>query len=59
MKARPIAALFVILLSFGAYIFIHFSNDHVECQTTIETTYGGNGEKITTEKHICFETYNF
>ena len=38
--------------------FIYFSNDHVECETLTEITYGLNGEKITTETHNCKEKFN-
>jgi len=49
----------IVILTAGILTFIHFSNDHVECETIVENSVGINGEIITTEKHICNERFNF
>jgi hypothetical protein len=48
----------ILFISIGIIIFIHFTNDHKECKIISETTFGINGEKIITDKHICYEKYN-
>lgn len=47
-----------VIFTAGIIIFIHFSNDHIECENHTEYSVGENGEKITTEKHICKERFN-
>lgn len=47
------------ILTFGILTFIHFSNDHKECSKVTEHHIGQNGEKISTERHICKERFNF
>ncbi|SFZ95189.1 hypothetical protein SAMN05428642_1116 [Flaviramulus basaltis] len=61
MKRKTIITyiLGISLTTFLILVFIHFSNDHVECENKIENTIGANGEKISTKKHICKEQFNF
>jgi uncharacterized membrane protein YgaE (UPF0421/DUF939 family) len=42
-----------------ALYFINVSNDHIECQYSVENSIGENGEKVTTKRHVCKERYNF
>ena len=48
----------IAILTVGVLLFIHFTNDHAECETIVENTIGRNGESISTTKHICNETFN-
>lgn len=48
----------IVLLTAGILIFIHFSNDHAECETVVENSIGTHGEIVTTERHICNERFN-
>jgi hypothetical protein len=45
----------IVLTTVAIVIFIHFSNDHMECENYTEHSIGQNGEKISTEKHLCRE----
>ena len=58
-KKNIIVVLGVALITLGVVCFIHFNNDHIECINVTEHSLGENGEKITTEKHICKERFNF
>jgi len=40
-------------VTLGVLCFLHFSNDHVACDTVVEHVAGESGEKIVVEKHIC------
>lgn len=42
----------------GILVFIHFNNDHLECENAVEFSVGQNGEKISTQRHICKEKFN-
>jgi hypothetical protein len=48
----------ILLLTIGVLVFIHFSNDHAECETVVENSIATNGEIVTTEWHICNEWFN-
>ncbi len=50
------ATLIVILSLYG---FVHFSNDHIECKTKINSTIDSKGNLVKEEVHICKEKYNF
>jgi hypothetical protein len=56
---KKLSVLGVILLTTGTLAFIHYNNDHIECENVVEYSIGANGEEITTEKHICKERFNF
>ncbi|MEH6536091.1 MAG: hypothetical protein V7719_06845 [Psychroserpens sp.] len=58
MKKAILASIAVFVISIGVVILIYVSNDHSECETSTVITYGDNGEKITTETHICKEKFN-
>ncbi|MBO6606600.1 hypothetical protein [Psychroserpens sp.] len=58
MKKTVLALFGILVFTSGVILFIIHSNDHDTCETKIEITYGDNGEKITTETHICKEKYN-
>ncbi len=47
-----------ILFSIITFIIIRNTNDHKECHTKTEFSYGYNGEKIVSEIHVCEEKYN-
>jgi len=52
------AILGIALFTVSIICFIHFSNDHAECENIMEYSFGENGEKIAIEKHICKERFN-
>ena len=58
MKKKVVFMFAIFLMSCAVLVFIHYSNDHKECETKIETYYGSSGEKVIKEKHICNEKYN-
>lgn len=58
MKKMSIISISIILFSVLVVMFIIYSNNHNECETKTETTIGNNGEKITTEVHVCKERFN-
>lgn len=58
MKRKIIFGL-MLVLTISVLTFIHFSNDHIECGTVVNTTIDSNGIVIKTEEHICKEKYNF
>lgn len=48
----------IVIMTAAILGFIHFSNDHIECQNVIESQIGEHGEQISIEKHICKERFN-
>ena len=58
MKRKIIFGL-ILVLTISALTFIHFSNDHIECETIFDRKIDSNGIVIKTEEHICKEKYNF
>ena len=48
----------IVVLAISALTFIHFTNDHMECEVVNETSVGANGKQIVVNKHICREKYN-
>ncbi len=61
MKKRTLIPyiLGIGIITIGILSFIHFSNDHIECENTVEYSIGDKGEKILTETHNCKEKFNF
>ena len=59
MKYNILTLFSIIIITISGLIFIHFSNDHVECETTSESVKKADGKFVITEKHICKEKYNF
>lgn len=59
MKKNILILGLVLILAISVLTFIHFSNDHTECETAVKTTIDSNGTVIKTEEHICKEKYNF
>lgn len=57
-KRQIIFLLGAAVLTVGILIFIYFSNDHTECENILEHSIGANGEKISTERHLCRERFN-
>jgi hypothetical protein len=51
------ALLATLLLALGGVLFIHFTNDHKECETVKEYSVSPKGEKIMMERHICRERF--
>jgi hypothetical protein len=49
----------ILIVTAAILLFIHFSNDHIECGTVLNTVKNANGEIVQTENHICKEKYNF
>ncbi len=59
MKKKLIISFIGIVVIFVVgIIFIHFSNDHNECENVIEYYVDTNGQEITCTKHICKERFN-
>lgn len=46
-------------ITIGILVFTHYSNDHTECENSVEYSIGENGEKIVTQTHNCKEKFNF
>ncbi len=59
MKKNIITLFSIAILTISCLGFIHFSNDHVECETISESIKNANSEIVIIEKHICKEKYNF
>lgn len=61
MKKKTLitAILGIGIFTVGVLTLIHFSNDHIECKNVIKYSVGKNGEKISTEKHVCNEKFHF
>ncbi|MFP5437675.1 MAG: hypothetical protein ACLGH8_07830 [Bacteroidia bacterium] len=51
------ALLATLLLALGGVLFIHFTNDHKECETVKEYSVSPKDEKIMMERHICRERF--
>ncbi|WP_338409154.1 hypothetical protein [uncultured Flavobacterium sp.] len=49
----------ILIVFLFVVVFIHFSNDHKECETVVNTLTYSNGTVVKTEEHICKEIYNF
>nr|WP_322624874.1 hypothetical protein [uncultured Flavobacterium sp.] len=56
-KLMLTALLAVVLLVLGGVLFIHFTNDHKECETVKEYSVTPKGEKIVIERHVCRERF--
>lgn len=56
-KLMLTALLAVVLLAVGGVLFIHFTNNHEECETVKEYTVTPKGEKIVIERHVCQERF--
>ncbi|MFD2907491.1 hypothetical protein ACFSX9_01960 [Flavobacterium ardleyense] len=59
MKKYTLILGLILIGTIATLIFIHFSNDHEECDTVTSTTTDSNGNSVKTEAHICKEKYNF
>ncbi|WP_157504773.1 hypothetical protein [Flavobacterium tegetincola] len=59
MKKLTLILFSIIISTASVLLFIHFSNDHIECETVSNTVKKSNGETVITERHICKEKYNF
>jgi hypothetical protein len=60
MSKKIMIALFLgtAVFTVGILAFIHFNNDHIECENAIEFSAGQNGEKISSQRHICKERFS-
>lgn len=56
-KLMLVALVAVVLLAVGGVLFIHFTNDHTECETVKEYTITPKGEKIIVVRHVCRERF--
>lgn len=59
MKKFTLILASIIISTVSILLFIHYSNDHVECETISSTAKNANGETFTIENHICKEKFNF
>lgn len=59
MIKKTISFSATLIVIFSLYGFIHFSNDHIECTTEINSTIDSKGNLVKEEVHICKEKYNF
>ena len=48
----------ITMVTIGVLVFIHFSNDHIECENVVKYSIGENGESIKEVKHICKERFH-
>jgi hypothetical protein len=54
MEIRKVLILMtLILVSVASLGFVYQSNDHLECETTIEKYTNAEGSHVTTKTHIC------
>ena len=58
MKKFIVIILLVTAITILGIVFIHFTNDHVECEQKVETVIKADGTEVRTSKHICKERYN-
>lgn len=49
----------IIIIGIAALVFIHFTNNHMECNTVTKISVGLNGEKVVVDRHICKERYKW
>lgn len=59
MKRNFLVLVSILIVTLSVLTFIHFSNDHKECSTSVDNKVDKNGIKIILEKHVCKENYNF
>ena len=59
MKKLTIILASIIISTGSILFFIHYSNDHVECETISNTVKNTDGGIVKTENHICKETFSF
>jgi hypothetical protein len=59
MKKLTLILASILIATASILVFIHFSNDHIECGTVLNTIKNAKGETVQTENHICNEKYNF
>ncbi|AMM52125.1 hypothetical protein TH61_14305 [Rufibacter sp. DG15C] len=58
MEVRNVFVLIVLtLLAVAGLVFIHQSNDHLECETQVENYTNAEGGEVTTKTHICKERF--
>lgn len=49
----------MIVATIGGILFIKYSNNHTECESTTLTYKDANGNKVTETQHICKEKFSF
>ena len=49
----------IFTLTVSVLIFIHFSNDHKECDTIVKSHLDVNGNTVRIVEHTCKENYYF
>lgn len=60
MKKRSflIAIALLLVVTLGTVLFIHYSNDHKECEETIVHTTDTNGNDVVVTEHHCKENFH-
>ena len=58
MKKTVLTSFSIVTVTISIVIFIHLSNDHVECGYDSKIVLDQYGNTVKTEKHICKEKYN-
>jgi len=59
MKKLALILVSIIISTVSILFFIHYSNDHVECETIVNKVKNTDGEIVTKVSHICKEKYSF
>lgn len=59
MKKNTLILGLILIITLFTLTFIHFSNDHIECEVVSNTETNSRGVIVKTESHICNEKYNF
>ena len=49
----------IIVLAVGSVLFIHYGNDHKECEDTTLTYKDADGNDVVEKQHICKEKFSF
>lgn len=47
-----------LLFMIGTIMFTLINIDHSECEVILKNSIGPNGDKISTEEHLCREIFN-
>jgi 1,4-dihydroxy-2-naphthoate octaprenyltransferase len=59
MKKKVLIGFTLLLIAcIGLQMFIHFANDHKECEDTVRHYINGNGNAVVEKEHICKEKFS-
>ncbi|MEY3238465.1 MAG: hypothetical protein RI883_2566 [Bacteroidota bacterium] len=58
MKKSNLILGSILILTLSVLTFIHFSNDHIECETVVKKYKNNDGDIVTRREHVCKEKYS-